>query len=111
MCRVMSTIRERRVFMLGVHVLVQMASIREGAAPKMQKIHLVKIAEALALLTQTEDFGTYRSQYHNSGTDLEKLIELKDTVLPELIAEPENKKLLRPLIDSIDKAKRLARAK
>jgi hypothetical protein len=97
--------------MLGVHVLAQMASVRDGLSSKMQKIHLVKIAEALALMTQSEDFSTYRAQYYNSGTDLEKLLELKETVLPDLIADPDNKKLLRPLLDNIDKAKRLARAK
>lgn len=107
--RIMPLVRERRLFMLGVHVLTHLCSIK--GEKQLQKPHRLKAAEALALLCQTEDFGTYRAQHYSNGVDVEKMSELKDLGLADLMTNFDDKKVIRPLVDAIEKAKRLARSK
>lgn len=107
--RIMPLVRERRLFMLGVHVLTHLCSIK--GEKQLQKSHRLKAAEALALLCQTEDFGTYRAQHYSNGVDVEKMSELKDLGLADLMTNFDDKKVIRPLVDAIEKAKRLARSK
>ena len=66
--------------------------------------------ETLSLLVDTDDFGTYRSHYYDNE-DVETLLSLKENCLNELFTDFENRKVVRPLIDCIEKAKRQARLK
>ncbi len=106
----MPLVRERHIFMLAINALSHYGSIT--GEKELQKIHKLKIAESLALLCQTEDFTTYRNLHHNSGSDVEVMSLLKDRVLTDLAGtNMDHKKIIRPLVDAIDKAKRMARTK
>lgn len=102
--RVMPMIRERRVFMLGVEALCNYCQDR-GLESLMQ-VHRVKAAQALSLLVDTDDFCTYKDQ-HYQNTDVDTLIRLKEDCLITIAKDYELKKSIRPLMDCIDKAKRL----
>ncbi len=73
------------------------------------KVHKLKAAEALALLAETEYFTTYRGQFIDGegSDDVAKLLEFKEIFLTDLMTDFENRKGVRPLVDAIDKAKRL----
>ena len=76
----------------------------------------MKAAEALALLAETEYFTTYRADFienspSNGPVDLESLTLFKESFLVDLMGEFENRKAVRPLVDVIDKTKRLLKLK
>jgi hypothetical protein len=99
----MPLIRERGIFMLSARVL-------NMCSAALLQSHRLKVAEALSLMADTEDFGTYRTIYIPSKMDVEVLIQLKDNCLAELTKDFDHKRLLRPLIDCIERAKRLTKA-
>lgn len=99
----MPLIREKGIFMLAIQVLC-------NCHVDLLKVHKLKATEMLAMMVDTEDFNTYRSEYY-SATDLDKLLDFKENVLSGLMADFETRKSLRPLADCIDKAKRLSRLK
>jgi hypothetical protein len=73
--------------------------------------HKLLVATALAYLVDTEDFLTHRDQYIIGREDIEDLVRCKEQVLQGLMTDLEKKKVIRPLIDAIDKAKRQMRFK
>lgn len=100
----MPIVRERRIFVLAARVL----TVYEAQLiPK----HKFLAAEALAFLVDTEDFQTHRDSYIQGADDLNALLYLKETILQPLMADMDKRKVIRPLIDSIDKAKRQLRFK
>eukprot|EP01038_Epipyxis_sp_PR26KG_P007382 gene7382-10056_t len=103
--RFMPLIRERGILMLAVRVLCCCSS-------NLLRVHRLKSAEALAMLIDSEDFVTYKTQYIRGVHDVEKLVEMKMSCLTDLISSDyETKKLLRPLVDCIDRSKRQFRLK
>jgi hypothetical protein len=102
--RVMPVIRERRVFMLGVEALCNYCEDKGGE--QLMQVHKIKAAQALSLLVETDDFCTYKDQHYNSS-DIDTLVRLKDDCLTSISKDYEVKRSIRPLIDCIDKAKRL----
>lgn len=101
--RVMPTIRGRGVFMLSVNLIDK---VHNGVLG----IHILKALSSLALMTASEDFRTYTDQYilyENVAT----LTDFKATCLASFQSDFEQKKLVRPLVDCIDKAKRQNRRK
>lgn len=70
------------------------------------QVHKIKAAQALSLLVETDDFCTYKDQHYNSS-DIDTLVRLKDDCLTSISKDYEVKRSIRPLIDCIDKAKRL----
>lgn len=101
--RVMPIMRERGMFMLAVRAMCLFAGT-------LHQMHKLKAAEALSALIETEDFQTYKDQHFNAdGFDVQTLVELKDIVLSDVTKEYSLRRLIRPLIDCIDKAKRLSR--
>ena len=77
------------------------------------KVHKLKMVEALSQVAETEYFGTYRSQFIDTSNTahVDKLLELKELFLNDLMTEFENRKIVRPLSDCIEKTKRLAKTK
>lgn len=77
------------------------------------KVHKLKMVEALSQVAETEYFGTYRSQFiDTSNSDhIDKLLELKELFISDLMTDFENRKLIRGLNDCIEKTKRLAKTK
>lgn len=91
--------------MLGVRVLCQYG-------PRLLPVHQLKACQALSAVAETEHFITYFDSYINitSGDDVEVLSKLKDSVLAEVTKDFANRKLVRPLVDAIDKSKRLQKS-
>mmetsp|Transcript_4239 Transcript_4239/g.6950 ORF Transcript_4239/g.6950 Transcript_4239/m.6950 type:complete len:315 (+) Transcript_4239:78-1022(+) len=101
--RVMPIMRERQLLLLAVRALRLYGN-------KLLVAHRLKAAEALAAVVETEDYSTYSAQYAdpNSSADVEVLVAFKEEVLAELAKEMSQRKVVRPLMDAIDKIKRLA---
>mmetsp|Transcript_3054 Transcript_3054/g.7083 ORF Transcript_3054/g.7083 Transcript_3054/m.7083 type:complete len:118 (+) Transcript_3054:422-775(+) len=101
--RIMPIIRERGLFMLGVRVL-------QLIAPHLLPSHTLKAAQALSGVAETEDYSTYTEAYINPSSlqDVESITSFKDEVLGVIMGHLEQRRLIRPLVDAIDKAKRLA---
>lgn len=108
--RVMPQIRERKIFILGVKALCHYCRVsRSAGAQAFLTAHRLKACQALALLAETEDFCTYKEQYYNNS-EVDAMLELRDGCLAELSKDFEARKTLRPLMDCIDKAKRVRSA-
>jgi hypothetical protein len=104
--RIMPLVRELNLFMLIVKTLCQYGhDIDLG--------HRFVAAQALSLLVETDDFTSHRDAYYNpnSAGDLERMLLLKESVLVDLTRNSEHRKALRPLLDTIDRAKRLCHSK
>mmetsp|Transcript_29467 Transcript_29467/g.40491 ORF Transcript_29467/g.40491 Transcript_29467/m.40491 type:complete len:324 (+) Transcript_29467:23-994(+) len=104
--RVMPIVRERGIFMLLIRVLNQFCNPIEGS---ILKLHRLKAADTLSLLVETEDFNTHRSSYYNQsglGGDIDAMVELKECCLKDLLTDMDSRKMIRPLVDCIDRAKR-----
>lgn len=100
----MPLVRQKRTFMLGCEFLSKFGH-------NLTKAINVKIAESLALLADTEDFQTYREEYIDlNSTDPDILIDLS-SLLDEFLSDFETKRRIRPLIDAINKTKRLTKRK
>lgn len=79
------------------------------------KVHRQKAAEALSLMVETEYFSTYRDQFIDtsggSTTDLDVLLQFKESHLADLMSDFDSRKAIRPLVDVIDKTKRILKLK
>jgi hypothetical protein len=95
----MAHIRDRRIFMRAASVLNLYGS---EITPTYQFL----AAEALALLADTEDFVTNKTAYVTSREEVDELVMLKETLLQSLMTDLDKRKVIRPLMDSIDKLKR-----
>lgn len=108
--RVMPLLRELGIFMLTVRALMAYGS-------ELHVSHRLAAAKALALLVETEDFSTHREAYYSSSAhsgDLDRLLQFKESFLGDLLSgeqQLERRKAVRPLLDCIDRAKRLGRTK
>jgi len=96
--RLMPYLRERKIFTTAVRVL-------NTFGKSMVKTHQLIAVESLAFIVDTEDFATNPRDYI-MAEDLELLLEFKETILQELMQDMEKRKVIRPLVDAIDKAKR-----
>ena len=69
---------------------------------------MLKACEALSIIVQTEDYNTYREEYISSA-DLENFLDFKKEVLTPLQSKlaADQRRLVRPMGDAIDKSKRL----
>ena len=97
----MPVIRSRKVFMKAAKFLGLYF-------PSLPSSVFIKAVETLSLIADSEDFGTYRDRHvdlSTSSEDLDVLLHLKENCLSTLPGL-EYKRLLRPLIDAIEKAKR-----
>ena len=97
--RIMPSIRQRKVFMLAVKMI-------DLIHTKVLPVHVLKMIESLSLLVETEDYSTYRDQYITSQDELEILINLQTTCIAEYNKDMSNRKITRPFMEAIDKAKR-----
>jgi hypothetical protein len=97
--RIMPTVRARGVFMRAVRTLRRI----HDAVPQTW---LLRFVQALALLADTEDFKTYRSQ-HVEVADLDDLLAIREAVLVPLQTDTSQRVMVRPLIDCIDRCKRI----
>ena len=95
----MPIVRARGIFILGARFLNRFHC-------DLQPPSLLKVVEALSLLADSEDFGTYRDRHIPLlQENIDILSSLKDNCLTNLLTS-ENRKIARPLADAIDKAKR-----
>ena len=125
--RIMPIIREKKIFMLSIQLLQKVYS-------HLDDIQILLCCHSISMLTDTDDFDTYRNQYVSDVTDAEVLCNFKDTCMMCILSNSTNsnttssntsgtnsssnttnnsvnnsinKKSVRPLIDCIDKAKRM----
>lgn len=99
--RIMPAIRDRRIFMTAVQVLLMFGTAILTA-------HRLKACEALSLLVQTEDYVTLPTQYYDTinAKEINCLLDFREQIIPPLMVDFESKKAIRPLADAIDKIKR-----
>ena len=131
--RIMPIIREKKIFILSIKLLQKVYS-------HLDDIHILSCCHSISMLTDTDDFDTYRNQYVSDVTDAELLCNFKDTCMMCILSNANttnsntttsgnsntnsmssssnsnvnssiNKKSVRPLIDCIDKAKRMFKLK
>jgi hypothetical protein len=101
--RVMPTIRERGIFMMCINLI---ENIERGVLD----VHILKALSALSLMTETEDFTTFTNQYIKPE-DVITLVNFKTDRIAPFQTDIRNNNTIRPLINSIDKAKRQNRMK
>ena len=97
--RIMPSIRQQKVFMSAVNMM-------ELIHTKVLSVHVLKMIEALSLLVETEDYSTYRDKYISSPEELERVINLQTICIAEYNKDMSNRKITRPFMEAIDKAKR-----
>ena len=117
--RIMPIVREKKIFILSIKLLQKVYS-------HLDDIHILSCCHSISMLTDTDDFDTYRNQYVSDVTDAELLCNFKDTCMMCILSNSNtngssannsnvnssiNKKSVRPLIDCIDKAKRMFKLK
>ncbi len=100
----MPFIRERHLFMTAIRVL---SVVYSGVLTS----HMLVAVEALSLLADTEDFSTYSTQYVVNVGDAEIMVAFKAKCLQPLSTDMEKRRLMRNLVDAIDKSKRKYRLK
>ena len=120
----MPIIREKKIFILSIKLLQKVYS-------HLDDIQILLCCHSISMLTDTDDFDTYRNQYASDVTDAEVLCNFKDTCMSCILSNTTNntsgssgsgntnsnvnssinKKSVRPLIDCIDKAKRMFKLK
>jgi hypothetical protein len=97
--RIMSYLRAERLFSTAVRFLDK---YHRMMAPQC----VMTAAEALAMIADTEDFVTYRSQYIENEADNHALQSLRTNCLAEFQSDFDARRKLRPLLDAADQAKR-----
>ena len=104
--RIMPILRNERVFIVGVKFLNKYAQ----ALPLST---LLKCLQSLAHLVESEEFGTYRDSHIDmgNGEHMELLLVFKGKCLIPYSGDFENRKIVRPLIDTVDKAERTFNAR
>lgn len=102
--RIMPFLREHGIFMHSVKFALFIHD-------QIPETYIMKILESLSLITDTDDFKTYTIQYITNASDVEELIELKTNVIQGLLTTMDNRRILRSLLDCIDKSKRTYKLK
>ena len=97
--RVMPVVRSRGLFALGVKWLVRYHRC-------LLSTHVLKAAESLALIADSEDFSTYKDAYVPNREVSEDLQQLKLDCLSAFQTDMDVRRKLRPLLDATDQAKR-----
>ena len=99
--RIMPVLRTKRFLVLGMEFLHKYHPALPGPT-------LLKCIEALSMLVDSEEFSTYRERHidHTNPDEISMLLSFKESCLSALLKDIENRKLVRPLADAIDKAKR-----
>lgn len=97
--RVMPFIRESGIFMLAIRALSILHS-------HLTRTDTLKALGSLSLLVETEDFATYKDQYIKCTQDAQDLVLLNSSCIEVVNTDMENRKVVRPLQDCIDRAKR-----
>ena len=64
------------------------------------------ISSVITIIIMIIIYSTYRDQYISSPEELEKLINLQTICIAEYNKDMSNKKITRPIMEAIDKAKR-----
>lgn len=101
----MPLVRELNIFSLAIQALLQYGH-------DLHVNHRFTAAKALASLVETEDFCTHREAFYSqSAGDIDRMIQFKDSFLAEFTSDLEKRKPIRPLLDAIDRAKRMNRTK
>lgn len=95
----MPILREKRVFMMGIEWL----TLYSGS---LLSIHVIKATEAMGLIADTDDFKTFRDEYISNAKDARLLQDFKGKCIDKHLSEFPQKKIIRPLIDSIERARR-----
>lgn len=97
--RIMQIARTRGLFMLGARWV-------DLYHRRLMGPDLLKAVEALALFVETEDFSTYKDKYISSAADSACLQSIKTDCLLAYNSDFDVKRKIRPLLDTIDQAKR-----
>ena len=99
--RIMPTFRNKRFLVLGIEFL----SRYHEALPHPT---LLSCIETLSVLVESEDFNTYRDVHLDlsDSKEIGILSNFKEKCLSDLLKSMESRKIVRPLVDAIDKAKR-----
>ncbi len=95
----MPILREKRVFIMGIEWL----TLYSGS---LLSIHIIKATEAMGLIADTDDFKTFRDEYITNAKDARVLQDFKAKCIDKHLSEFPQKKIIRPLIDSIERARR-----
>lgn len=101
--RVMPTVRERGIFIMCIQLIEKIDS-------GVLDVHILKGLSALSLMTDTEDFNTYTNQYIKPE-NVVTLVNFKTSRIAPFQSDLRNNNSIRPLINSIDKAKRQSKMK
>jgi hypothetical protein len=99
--RFMPLFRKEGTFTYIVRILMRVKDV-------LPEADMLKACEALSIIVQTEDYNTYREEYISSA-DLENFLDFKKEVLTPLQSKlaADQRRLVRPMGDAIDKSKRL----
>lgn len=108
-CKRLDEIDEGRImpFILEEKVLPSAAAHLHKYYTKMSEDDIIRGAQALAIICDSEDFGMHPEQYISSNHEKRTLVNLKDDFLADLVADDiDIRRSVRPLLDQIDKAER-----
>ena len=99
--RIMPHLRSEKVFILGAKFLHKYSNALPAPI-------LLKCLQSLAHLVESEEFSTYRDKHIDttSGDDVDSLLSFKQSCLIQYLTDMDNRKIVRPMIDAIDKAER-----
>ncbi len=98
--RIMPVYKEKNIFMKQIQLLNIIHS-------RINAVHVLKAIEGLSSVCETDDFSTYYTEsYVTNSSDAAQLLALKTNCLNNLYKEFDNRKYMRALIDTMDKAKR-----
>ena len=99
--RIMPILRNERVFIVGIKFLNKYSE----ALPVPT---LLKCLQALAHLADSEEFSTYRDIHIDTGNgeEMSLLLSFKEKCLADYSTDMEKRKIVRPLVDAIDRAER-----
>jgi hypothetical protein len=98
--RIMPVYKEKKIFMKQIELLNIIHS-------RINAVHVLKAVEGLSFVCETDDFSTYFTEaYVTNSSEAAELLALKNNCLNNLYKEFDNRKYMRALIDTIDKAKR-----
>lgn len=106
--RVMPLVREHKIFILTVKLVVLLHGFNTIATS-----YLFKCCEALAMIVDTEDFKTYPQQYYDlqDADDVSQMMKLLTICTQEFQGEAAYRSAVRPLTDTLNKVKRQAARK
>lgn len=98
----MPILRDKRTFVLAAQFIVTYHM-------SILSPHIIKAIESLSLIADTDDYKTYPNQYIRDVNDARIMLALRQTCIDKYLPSVSDKRVVRPLIDSIDRSKRLYR--